>query len=161
MRMEISFSSYCMRRVSHPEIDPVLATHCHTTERVCNMCNGRYFSSQEKIVYFLTSSFILNFSECMKCMSYSELSMLLYHYYWVRVTPIPDESLLLLWHNNSWRAGPKKPLGLRPSGRVNPWLQPRVWSNPDQKRGLYSLSKFPCYDFVMGTSYNLGGSESF
>ncbi len=33
---------------------------------------------------------------------------LLYHYYWVRVTPIPDESLLLLWRNNSWRAGPRK-----------------------------------------------------
>ncbi len=38
-----------------------------------------------------------------------------------------------------WRAW-KKPLGLRPSGRVTPWLQPCVWSNPDPKHGFYSLS---------------------
>ncbi len=28
----------------------------------------------------------------------------------------------------------------RPKGRINPGLQPSVWSNTDPKRGLYSLN---------------------
>ncbi len=39
-----------------------------------------------------------------------------------------------------------QPLGLRPSGQVNPWLEPRVWCNPGPNRGLYSLNQYHTVD---------------
>ena len=39
----------------------------------------------------------------------------------------------------------------RTSGRVDPWLQPQVWCNPDQNHGSYSLSDLESRNVVYNT----------
>ncbi len=88
--------------------------------------------------------------------SWTLLCFILYHYYWVRVTPRHPSPRLTRWRKQCLESGSGKatrtryqvgsshgstqPLGLRPSGHVDPWLEPRIWCNPDPKRGLYSLN---------------------
>ena len=55
-----------------------------------------------------------------------------------------------------------QPSGLRPKGRVNSGLQPSVWSNPDPKRGLYSLlATYSLQESLSQVSSSLGQAGNF